>query len=201
MNLHREAVSDQLWELLNLLMKDVALHDFALVGGTALALYYGHRKSVDIDLFITSAFDAPALAEHLKNTYKLKQSEVLRNTVRGIANGIKLECISHQYPLLNPQEIRQNLRVYSASDLAALKGNAIANRGAKIFFWDIHRLLKEFTIEEILKFCEKKYEADSIWNIEKSLMYFEDAEDDPDPIDLQGISWSQVKSDLVAAFK
>lgn len=196
MKLHREAVDDALWDLMNLLMRDPELQAFSLVGGTALALVFGHRRSVDIDLFHASSFDAAALAEHLKSVYGLEQVVVLKNTVRGVANGVKLECISHQYPLLRPVETRQGLRMLSLCDLAALKGNALANRGAKKDFWDIHRLLKEFSFEEILGYCGQKYEADSMWNVEKSLLYFEDAEGDPDPLDLQGISWTQIKADL-----
>lgn len=31
---------------------------FYLVGGTALAFYIGHRKSIDLDLFSNSDFEA-----------------------------------------------------------------------------------------------------------------------------------------------
>jgi len=33
------------------------LQPFSLVGGTALALRYGHRSSVDLDLFFHEEFD------------------------------------------------------------------------------------------------------------------------------------------------
>ncbi|HUZ61302.1 MAG TPA: nucleotidyl transferase AbiEii/AbiGii toxin family protein [Hanamia sp.] len=33
------------------------LQDFSLVGGTALSLHYGHRKSVDLDLFSNKPFE------------------------------------------------------------------------------------------------------------------------------------------------
>ena len=36
-----------------------ALQAFSLVGGTALALRYGHRNSVDLDLFYHEKFDYP----------------------------------------------------------------------------------------------------------------------------------------------
>ena len=58
MILHLEAVSNSLMELLRQLMAAEQLQKFYLVGGTALALYYGHRKSIDLDLFIHSPFDA-----------------------------------------------------------------------------------------------------------------------------------------------
>jgi hypothetical protein len=51
MSLQPQAVGPELWQLLNRLMAEAELSDFYLVGGTALALHYGHRISVDIDLF------------------------------------------------------------------------------------------------------------------------------------------------------
>lgn len=49
--LHKETVERRTLELLMTLMQDEGLKDFALVGGTALSLYMGHRKSVDLDFF------------------------------------------------------------------------------------------------------------------------------------------------------
>jgi len=49
--LQKKTVETRTLELLIRLMKDKALDSFFLVGGTALALQIGHRKSIDIDLF------------------------------------------------------------------------------------------------------------------------------------------------------
>jgi len=56
MTLHLEAVSDNLVQLLHRLMAAEPLQQFYLVGGTALALHYGHRKSIDLDLFTHTPF-------------------------------------------------------------------------------------------------------------------------------------------------
>lgn len=58
MNLNQQAVGTELWELLQALMTEPLLSDFSLAGGTALALHFGHRLSVDIDLFTDQPFDA-----------------------------------------------------------------------------------------------------------------------------------------------
>lgn len=54
--LQKETVSRETFELLTELMNDSKLYDFNLAGGTALPLYIGHRKSIDLDLFSTSEF-------------------------------------------------------------------------------------------------------------------------------------------------
>ncbi len=197
MSLFLNAVQPELATLLKRLMGLDCLKDFYLVGGTALALRLGHRISVDIDLFSSDGFDAKDLSAQLIDTVGMKQAESLRNTVRGNVDGIKMEYIAHQYPLLEAVETIEGIRLASLKDLAAFKGNAIANRGAKKDFWDVHALLKHYSREELIKFCGKKYQGESMWNLEKSLVYFDDAELDPDPRDLQGLTWVDIKRDLI----
>jgi hypothetical protein len=61
--LRTETIERNIFELLKTLMRDDALQHFILVGGTALALYMGHRKSVDLDLFCESdRYDCPFYA-------------------------------------------------------------------------------------------------------------------------------------------
>jgi len=94
-------------------------------------------------------------------------------------------------------ETVEGIRLASLKDLAAFKGNAIANRGAKKDFWDLHALFKVFSREDILGFCGEKYRGESVWNLEKSMVYFDDADLDPDPRDLHGRSWEQIKRELI----
>ncbi len=193
MTLQAQVVSPSLIALLQTLMNEEFLNAFSLAGGTALALRFGHRESIDIDLFTETSFDAQALAEKLKNHYGMTEAETAKNTVRGIIDGIKIDCIAHQYPRLKTIEVSNGIRIYSLEDCAAMKLNAIANRGCKKDFWDCAELLRTFSRDELLSFFAGKYKNDSLWNVEKSLVYFDDAEDEPDPRDLRGQSWEDVK--------
>jgi hypothetical protein len=192
--LHREAISPSLLELLQALMQDPRLDAFYLVGGTSLALRFAHRTSVDIDLFTHHPFDAPALASWLKEHYAMVEAETAENTVSGVVSGIKIDLIAHRYPLLEPVEAIEGLRLAAVADVAAMKLNAIANRGSKKDFWDCAELLSTTPMATLLEYCARKYTRDSLWNVEKSLCYFDDAEDDPDPRDLRGQTWDQVKA-------
>lgn len=49
--LHLETVESSTLELLKMLQKLPVLSNTRLVGGTALALQLGHRKSIDLDFF------------------------------------------------------------------------------------------------------------------------------------------------------
>lgn len=194
--MHWETVSGNLRTVLQDLMGVSALEDFFLVGGTALALHLGHRISVDVDVFTLEAFDTEDLAETLRREMEMEEVETGRNTVRGLIRGIKVDVIAHRYPLLGPVEEAEGIRMASLPDLAAMKCNALANRGSKKDFWDVAALLGRFSFQEILGFAEARYPGDSVWNIRKSFLYFDDAEQEPDPKTLWPVSWDQVKQTL-----
>lgn len=193
MTLNRGAVAPELFDLLQELMREDPVHAFALGGGTSLALRFGHRESVDIDLFTDSAFDARALAEVLKDSHGMIEAETSENSVSGVIAGIKVDLLAHRYPLLAGATEVERIRMLSLEDVAAMKLNAIANRGSKKDFWDFAELLDRFSRDEMLDFYSRKYPGDSLWNVGKSLCYFDDAEGQPDPRDLRGREWSEVK--------
>ena len=69
--LHKETVDPSTLELLIQIQQKEYLKGFYLVGGTALALRLGHRKSVDIDLFSNFTFDAGQMLEYFIHAFFL----------------------------------------------------------------------------------------------------------------------------------
>lgn len=65
--LQKETVNDSTMGILMKIMNDPAFDRFYLVGGTALALQFGHRKSENLDLFSTDAFP---IEEFIQTTQK-----------------------------------------------------------------------------------------------------------------------------------
>lgn len=55
--------------VLNQLMQLPELQHFSLVGGTALSLRYGHRISINLDLFSEQPFDFPVVLHKLKQAF------------------------------------------------------------------------------------------------------------------------------------
>ena len=201
MKLHLEAVPANLLALIRQLMEAPDLHDFFLVGGTALALQIGHRQSVDCDLFTTDAFNAGALAQSLHEDFSLTEAMVSKNSITCRIGDIKTDLIAHRYPLIEPLTTVESIRMASLADIAAMKLNAIANRGSKKDFWDIHALLNHLSFDEMLSSFQQKYPHASSWGLEKSLAYFEDAEKEPDPVNLTSVQWSQVKAGILAQIR
>lgn len=164
--LYKETVSTEMWELLQKLMKDEMLKDHILVGGTALALKLGHRLSVDIDLFTTKEFDSKMMLKYLQNAYgaKEKESKLYNNTVLTFINNIKVDIVSHKYPLLNSIEKVDNIRMISIEDIGAMKLHAIHQSGERYKdFVDMYFLLEHQPLKFFLEAYQRKYNKDPYW--------------------------------------
>jgi hypothetical protein len=197
----KKAVPDDVLQLLHKLMLDPVFDSFYLVGGTALALQIGHRISIDIDLFTGENFDTGQISECLCNAYAGKDIEIEQNTVRATIDKVKIDLMTHKYPLLEPLKEIDAIRMANLKDIAAMKINAIANRGSKKDFWDFATLIDFFTAEDMLLFFQAKYANANVWHAEKSLSYFDDAEAEPDPNDITGRTWKEIKLRINNALK
>lgn len=172
--LYRETVSSQMWELLQRLMKDEKLKEYVLVGGTALSLKLGHRLSVDIDLFTTEDFNPQLMLKYLHDTYGAdeKESRTYSNTVLTYIDDIKVDIVAHKYPVLNPIENREGIRLISNEDIGAMKLHAIFQSGQRLKdFVDMYFLLDESPLKFYLQAYEKKYEGNVFW-AKHALGYF-----------------------------
>jgi len=173
--LHKETVTPGTLDLIQRLMKDQQLNSFYLVGGTALSLRIGHRLSIDIDLFSSIDFDGDALAMYLKNNYDAVVKHHKANYVSGSIGEVDFDFISHKYPSNKPIETIEGIRMMSNADISAMKINAIVNSGQRIKdFIDMHYLLKEMSLDEILKFYCEKYPNVDANTARSSLLYHND---------------------------
>ncbi len=200
--LFTQTVTPATLELLKQLMGIPELDSFALVGGTNLSLQLGHRISIDIDLFSNEPFNVTAVKQaihqHFPTALKLDE---MKQSLWYIIDGVKTDIILHQYPYLIPMQETEGIRLLSLSDIIPMKLGAAAGRGAKKDFWDIAELLNEYSLSEMLGFYKSKYSSEDIGYILRSLIYFEDAESQSDPISMKNITWKSVKSKIELAVK
>ena len=153
-------------------MADGKFSDFNLVGGTALALKMGHRKSVDIDLFTTRDFDARTILEHVKSNYNAQSTHSIENGVFCFINDVKVDMLSHKYPLVKHVENIEGVRLVSLPDIGAMKLNAIYRDGNRLKdFADIYTLLERFPLMELLAAAERKYPDVNGALLKNSLVY------------------------------
>lgn len=199
--LHLETIEPK---TLDLLRKLQALELFAqtrLVGGTALALQLGHRKSIDLDLF-GSIEDLPEIIkDECSSLGAFQTSTFSKNFKMFWIDGIKVDTVNYPYAWLDECMIIDGVRLASRRDIAAMKISAIINRGTKKDFIDLYYLLKEFSLQQILQLYMAKYPEGSEFIALKSLTYFEDAESDPMPYMFDAVSWDEIKSAIRATVK
>ena len=196
--LYLETVESSTLELLKKLQRLPVLEQTRLVGGTALALQLGHRKSIDLDFFGTIDCEAEYLRESIAGIASLTILKESPHIHIYIVDGIKVDIVNYKYPWLDDVVLEQGLRLASVSDIAALKITAIIGRGTKKDFIDIAFLLHHFSLEEILHFYAAKYNDSSVFMAMKSLAYFDDAEADPMPDMFVNQSWQQVKAHILS---
>ncbi len=184
-------------DLLRRLMTIPELRDFYLVGGTALSLYYGHRLSIDIDLFSTTDFKTDTILAVLENGFPDLTYSNPNNTVGifGFIGDIKVDLVRHHYyPLIDPPYIENNIRLASTRDIMAMKVAAILKRAVKKDFWDIAELLKHYTVNDLIGCYTEKYPSHQLLiSIPQVLTYFAEAEESDDPVSLNGQTWEEVQ--------
>ncbi|WP_193311758.1 nucleotidyl transferase AbiEii/AbiGii toxin family protein [Agriterribacter humi] len=183
-------------------MADEKLMSFSLVGGTALALKIGHRKSLDIDLFTATDFNSQEISSHLTTNYNVTRIQTITNGVFCLIDGVKLDLITHKYPLLEDLETVEGIRMVSLKDIGAMKLNAIYNNGTRLKdFVDIYALLETFPLKELLQASEKKYPENNIAMVKNALLHHEDI-DFTVPIDYVGkeIKWTSITQRLQQSF-
>ena len=173
------------------------LQDFSLVGGSTLSLLYGHRTSIDLDLFSNKLFENNVIIYALEK--KFKTSFVNRSTnprfgIFSFVDDVKIDIIRHPYPLIRPELNIDGIRMFSTEDIIAMKVQAILGRGKKKDFWDIAELLQHFSIEDFVQFHKEKYVTQNLLiTIPQAITYFSDAEESENPISLKKQTWDGVK--------
>jgi hypothetical protein len=200
--LHIQTVETRTLDLIKQLMVDSQLSNFDLVGGTALALKLGHRISIDIDLFSTTSFSSKELANHLIEKYGAAKVRTITNGIFCFINDVKVDLLSHQYPLIGDLEVVDGVRIVSLEDIAAMKLNAIYGSGRRLKdFVDIYVLLEKFTLHQMLQACNKKYPDLNILIVKNSVIHHQDI-DFSFPIEPIGpeIKWTAIAERLQKAF-
>jgi len=197
---HYETLPRQTKKALDFLSKEKWLKEsgWYLAGGTALALYAGHRKSIDLDFFTEQVeFDN---TDFLKNFINNKNWQITfdrENTIYGQLFKAKVSFIA--YPFFIPLQekfLHGNIKILSPIDIAVMKITAISQRGRKRDFFDLYWCANNLEpLETTIRRLKKQYPsvAHNYHHILKSLVYFEDAENDPEPeINFQ-VNWRGVK--------
>lgn len=200
--------SPLLLSTLTQLMSEPLFNPFRLVGGTALSLQLGHRISVDIDLFTDAEYNS--LDFNLFEEYLLKNFSYYYTTSNGpVAFGktyfigpnendtIKLDLF-YTDSFIDNYILNNGIRLATVREIMAMKMDVISRGGRKKDFWDVHELMEDIPLSELIQLHQKRYPFthNSAHLIEK-LTDFSHADGDFEPICLKGKHWEIIKLDLL----
>jgi predicted nucleotidyltransferase component of viral defense system len=147
--MHSEILSDNQKELLPLMAQ--FRREYYLVGGTAIALYLGHRRSIDFDLFKPSAIN------HKRNLDKIAASSFTHAVTRRVSeqmnlvvNDVKVTFFQYPFPIDPTAKFENCFRLPPLLQLAAMKAYALGRRSKWKDYVDLYFLLLDhFTIADI----------------------------------------------------
>ena len=187
---------------------------FRLAGGTALALHFGHRRSVDLDFFSTEPF----VEENVVGGLLAAGGTIVareERTVHALVESVKCSFFGYPYRWISSGIPFHGIELAGVPDIAAMKVVAIAQRGTKKDFFDLYEILRGISIQEETwcqhRICQypkcarmarlrrvllEKYGDRRVncYHVVRSLVFFEEAEGEPDPVSLNGTTWEEVKS-------
>lgn len=173
------------------------LDAFYLAGGTGLALQLGHRRSDDLDFFSDRMFNTDSILARI-SADKVFFTEL--GTVHCEIKGIRISFLYYDVPLIQQTILWRGINIAHCKDIVAEKMKTISQRGSKKDFIDLYAALKlKYSVKEVCNFFKKRFQASDInfYHILKSLIFFEDAEQEPLPLMLftgEDWKWEKIKT-------
>lgn len=163
-------------QLLQLRLLQFFNKDFVLVGGTAIALQLGHRRSIDFDLFRSKPFSKNKIKEIFKSNGI--QFQLLHEDYDGLhilVNDVKWTFFYYPFQIKAKIKFEKYIQIPSLLTLAAMKAYALGRRLKWKDYVDLYfLLLNNFSIEEVSKEAKEIFqEGFSEKLFRQQLSYFE----------------------------
>lgn len=153
--MHKEILTVEQIELLQLVKS--FNDDFGLVGGTAIALHLGHRRSIDFDLFSLKEFDNEEVRKRILKFNQIDQ--VIRDEIGQFSlqiKGVRFTFLTYPYPLIFSEYLEKIIKLPDLSTLAAMKAFALGRRAKWKDYVDLCFIARQYNgIKEI---CAKAQE-------------------------------------------
>ena len=174
---HKEILNEKQTELLPLISE--FKREYYLVGGTAIALYIGHRRSIDFDLFKFSTLNRKKNLDKItSHGYKPIVSWNVTDQMNLIVNEVKLTFFQYPFQIKADNVFEGIIRIPDLLDLAAMKAYALGRRSKWKDYVDLFFLLNDkFSMNEISDRASLIYGdmfSDKLFR--SQLSYFEDVD-------------------------
>ena len=164
---------EQILPLIKLFSKD-----FGLVGGTAIAYYLGHRRSIDFDLFSPKTFSILSARNKINKLFKIEQTLVQGDSeLTVMANNVKLTLFNFPYHIEYNSKFESIIKIPDLLTLAAMKAFALGKRAKWKDYVDLYFISKKYSLQQIVKKAEQLFGAEfneKLFRVQ--LAYFEDVD-------------------------
>jgi len=172
---HKEILTDEQFNLLPLIK--LFSGDFGLVGGTAIALHLGHRRSIDFDLFTQKEFDNAKIRQRILKYNQIDQ--VIRDEAGQFSlqiKGVRFTYLFYPYQINFSDSFKNIIKLPDLATLAAMKAFALGRRAKWKDYVDLYFIIKDhFSISEISKRGNEIFRGEFNEKLFRSqLAYFDD---------------------------
>ena len=132
---------------------------FYLVGGTAIALHLGHRRSIDFDLFCKTNINKKDIRKKLGRVpFKIIKISEDSDQIHFVINDIKITFFNYPYEIEHPLRLGQYFSLPTLLSLASMKAYALGRRAKWKDYVDLYFILRDhYSIEEISKVAIKNF--------------------------------------------
>lgn len=202
--MHKNTVTNALLNILHVLHSIPELNSFRLVGGTAIALQMGHRKSIDIDFFSNEKSDRAAIKKALHAKFQTADLFISEHSLSAELDGVRVELYDEwAMPFLRPVVSADGLRLAALQDLAAFKLSAITGRREKKDYIDLYFLFRALGAESTLKEFRTYDPLLSMKSILFALGEVKVAGENKSPMPdmTQSVAWKEVEDSMILAAK
>ena len=195
-----QTVQPDTLELLKAISAQPEVKELRLVGGTALALQYGHRQSVDLDFFGKLPEDKDELIDVVRRVGDVTVFNRSKIILQMVVNQVKVDFVDYsRYPWIDEPILGDGFVLASDKDIAAMKINAIMGRGTRKDFIDLYVLLQHYSLAQIMDFYRQKFPEFSEYRALLSMTYFDDAEMQDMPLMFIETPWEEMKTSIIQA--
>lgn len=149
-NMHSNILSQEQQELFPLLQQ--FRDSFGLVGGTAIALHLGHRRSIDFDLFSHTSFNIQNIRTTIRKQWSIDHIFIQgQDELTILVHGVKLTFYRFPFTILFSQEINQIIAMPDLVTLGAMKVFALGKRAKWKDYVDLYFIFHALKYDELIQ--------------------------------------------------
>ena len=155
--MHPEILNEAQQSLLPLLR--LFRREFYLVGGTAIALHLGHRRSIDFDMFKARSFSTKKILDKISaNNFRCQVTRRVNWQLNLLISDVKMTFFEYPYPVEATANFDNTLRMPDLISLAAMKAFALGRRSKWKDYVDLYFILRNyFSINQITQKAESLF--------------------------------------------